>query len=50
MRVLRFVGRILKRALADIGRTANQTANTGANRIDKFTGGTPGSMGGGPLG
>ena len=50
MRILRFLGRILKRALADISKSANQTANTGSNRIDKFTGGSPGSMGGGPLG
>ena len=46
MRVLRFLGRILKRALADINRTANQAASEGSNRADKFTGGGPGSAGG----
>lgn len=50
MRILRFLRRILRRALADVGKAANQTADSGSNRIDKFTGGSPGSMSGGPLG
>ena len=49
MRILRFLGRIVKRAFADIGKAANDTADSGSNRIDKFTGGTPGGMGG-PMG
>ncbi|MCY3748357.1 MAG: hypothetical protein OXG64_03585 [Chloroflexi bacterium] len=39
MRVLRFVGRILKRAWADIVKASNTSANTRANKIDKLTGG-----------
>ena len=48
MRILRFLGRILKRALADVSKTANQTGDRGPNRNEKFPGG-PGSIGGGPL-
>ena len=39
MRVLRFVGRILKRAWADIVKASNTSANTRANKIDKLTSG-----------
>ncbi|MCY3895187.1 MAG: hypothetical protein OXG17_01825 [Chloroflexi bacterium] len=42
MRVLRFLRRILKRALADIGKAANDTANTGANRADQMMDGPTG--------
>ena len=49
MRVLRFLGRILKRALADIGKAANDTAGSGSNKIDKLHGGGTGTPGG-PMG
>ena len=39
MRVLRFLRRILKRALADIGKAANDTAGTGANKVERLHGG-----------
>ena len=39
MRVLRFLGRILKLARADIVNALNTSANTRANKIDKLTGG-----------
>ncbi len=49
MRVLRFLGRVLKRALADIGKAANDTAGSGSNKIDKLHGGGTGTPGG-PMG
>ncbi|MDE2901459.1 MAG: hypothetical protein OXP73_00365 [Chloroflexota bacterium] len=36
---LRFLGRILKRAWADIVKASNTSVNTRANKIDKLTGG-----------
>ena len=39
MRVLRFLGRILRRALSDINKAANDTAGTGSNKVDKLHGG-----------
>ncbi len=39
MRVLRFLGRILRRALVDIGMAANQTARTDANKVEQLHGG-----------
>ncbi len=39
MHVLRFMGRILKRAGADIVKALDTSVNTRANKIDKLTGG-----------
>ena len=49
MKILRFLGRILKRALADIGKAANESAGTGSNKVDKLHGGGTGTAGG-PMG
>ena len=39
MRILRFLARMLKRAFADIGKAANDTAGSGSNKVDKLHGG-----------
>lgn len=39
MRVLRFLRRILKRALADIGMASKVTAHTDANKVEQLHGG-----------
>ena len=36
MRILRFLGRIFRRALADIGKAANDTARTDANKVERL--------------
>lgn len=36
MRVLRFLGRILKWALADVGKASGVTARTNANKVEQL--------------
>ena len=36
MRVLRFLGRILKRSLADVGMASDVTARTDANKVEQL--------------
>ena len=36
MRVFRFLGRILKRASADVGKAANEVSGTNANKVNKL--------------
>ncbi|MDE2901456.1 MAG: hypothetical protein OXP73_00350 [Chloroflexota bacterium] len=36
MRVLRFLDRILRRALADVGMASNVTARTNANKVEQL--------------
>lgn len=36
MRVLRLLGRILKRALADVGMASGVTARTNANKVEQL--------------
>ena len=36
MRILRFLGRIFNRALADIGMASNVTASTDANKVEQL--------------